>query len=348
MTSGFDRRADLARRLARLPRANIARLPTPLDELPRLSGMLGIRVLMKREDMTGLALGGNKARELDFFIGDAKARGADVFIAGGGTGQSNHAVLCAAAALRVGMTPVMVLHKHRFEPVGNMLLDRLMDVDVRLVESGSVDSGIQQRTTLLKVMEQAAEEYRQRGARPYILPSSFHVLGATGYVDAAWELAGQLDTRAIEIQHVYLASAGATQVGLALGFKHLGYRASVTGIGYAVGGADLPPRLIQLGSEVSELLEIETRLGIEDLPSDSFAGPGYGIPTPEGIAAIHMVARAEGLFLDPVYTGKAMAGLIAHVRAGRVAPGSTVVFVHTGGLPGLFAYGTALLAEPST
>ena len=347
--SPADRLPDLIARLARVPRVRIARLPTPLDKMPRLSEALGVRILVKREDMTGLAYGGNKTRELDFFIGDAQKAGADVFIAGGGTGQSNHAVQCSAAAIRAGMIPVMVLHRYRADdPQGNLLLDRVMNIDLRFVDTAGVDFAIHQRTALLAVMEQAAEEYRARGRRPYILPSSFHVLGATGYVDAGCELAGQLHERRITADHVYLASAGATQVGLALTAKHLGCPFKVTGINYAAGGADVPQRQVKLGAEVSALLGVDTRLEVADLPNDFFAGPGYGVPTAEGIEAIRLLARTEGMFLDPVYTGKAMAGLIAHIRSLRVRKGQTAVFVHTGGLPALFAYNTALLESEPT
>ena len=344
-----DRLNDLRGRLHRLPRFRLARLPTPLDEMPRLSDALRVRVLVKRDDMTGLAFGGNKTRELDFFIGDALAQQADVFIAGGGTGQSNHAVQCAAAALRAGMTPVMVLHRYRADDVqGNLLLDRLMDVDLRFVATTGVDSAIHARTALLDVMEQAAAEYRARGHKPYILPSSFHVLGATGYVDCGCELEAQLRARDVAPDHMYLASAGATQVGLALAAKDLGCRYKVTGINYAAGGADVPARQIKLASEVATLLGIDTALEATDLPNHSFAGPGYGVPTPEGIEAIRLLARTEGMFVDPVYSGKAMAALLAHVRDGRIAKGSTVVFVHTGGLPALFAYNTALVERSQT
>ena len=182
-----------------------------MDELPRLSEALGVRILFKREDMTGLAFGGNKARELDFFIADAQQAKADVFITGGGTGQSNHAVQCSAAARRAGMIPVMVLHRIRADdPQGNLLLDRLLDADLRFVDTASVDAAINQRDVLRQRMEDTAEEYRSRGHRPYILPSSFHPLGAVAYVDAARELALQLLDLSLEPDHVYVTSAGAT------------------------------------------------------------------------------------------------------------------------------------------
>jgi 1-aminocyclopropane-1-carboxylate deaminase/D-cysteine desulfhydrase-like pyridoxal-dependent ACC family enzyme len=336
---------DLRTKLDNLPRFRVARLPTPLDEVPRFAAALGkVRIFVKREDLTGLAFGGNKTRELDFFIGDALRVEADVFIAGGGVAQSNHAVQCAAAARQAGMVPVMVLHRFRAEePQGNLLLLRLMDVDVRFADTEGVDSAINQRTVLQDMMQKVAEEYRARGHRPYVLPSSFHPLGAIGYVDCALELAAQLEQRDIRVDRVYLASAGATQVGLVLGAKHLRCSFRVTGISYTTSTERLKERMVALGAEAAARLGIDTHVEASDLLNESFAGPGYGIPTPDGIEAIHLLAKTEGMFLDPVYTAKGMAGLIAHIRSKRIQDGETVVFVHTGGLPALFAYNREVL-----
>jgi 1-aminocyclopropane-1-carboxylate deaminase/D-cysteine desulfhydrase-like pyridoxal-dependent ACC family enzyme len=330
---------QLERSLAALPRFRVARLPTPLDELPNLSAHLGVRLLVKRDDMTGLAFGGNKTRELDYFIGEALASGADTFISGGGMAQSNHALQCSAAARRAGMFPVEVLHSYRSDDnQGNLLLTRMTGADIRLVQSGSIDQAINQRHVLLEVMESVAEEYRRKGHRPYILPSSFHPLGAAAYAGCALELAGQLDQAGIVPEHVYVTSSGATQVGLALGAKALGAPYAVTGIRHTVAADGLEARLLGLAAATAERLGSSLRLGLDDLPSEGFAGDGYGIPSAGGLHAIHLLATLEGMFLDPVYSSKGMAGLIAHVRSGRIAQGSTIVFVHTGGLPALFAY----------
>jgi len=336
---------ELSQRIAQLPRFRVARLPTPLDEAPRLSQVLGgVNVFIKREDMTGLAFGGNKTRELDFFVGDARNANADVFIAGGGVTQSNHAVQCAAAARRAGMLPVAVLHgSHSDEPQGNLLLSRLLDVDVRLVDTSTIDSIIYRRDALHWLMQDIASEFRARGHRPYVLRSSFHPLGVVGYVSAFIELAEQISDRNIELDHLYLASVGATHVGLALGAKHLGYPCKVTGINYALEAIGLRDRMKTLAEEAAKMLGITTRLDDDDLAIANFAGPGYGLTTPESIEAIKLLAKTEGVFLDPVYTGKGMAGLLAHVHDGRVRPGETVVFVHTGGTPALFAYNSELL-----
>jgi 1-aminocyclopropane-1-carboxylate deaminase/D-cysteine desulfhydrase-like pyridoxal-dependent ACC family enzyme len=193
-------------------------------------------------------------------------------------------------------------------------------------------------------MNQVAEEYRRRGHRPYVLPSSFHPLGAIAYVDCARELAEQLDRRGIHANHVYLTSAGATQVGLALGARHLQCTFRVTGINHSPSTAHLTDRLLALAADTAARLGIATRLDAADLPNDAaFVGSGYGVPTADGVQVIGRLARTEGIFLDPVYTAKGMAGLIAHVRSGRIRSGETVVFVHTGGLPNLFAFGAEML-----
>ncbi len=341
-----DRFTQLQNHLASLPTVPMLRRPTPLDAVPRFSAALGdVSVLIKREDMSGLAFGGNKTRELDYFIGDARARGADVFIAGGGVAQSNHAVQCAAAARRAGMQPVVVLHRYRADEVqGNLLLTRLLGADVRFNDTTDVDSAINQRVALEALMEATAAEYRAKGHTPYVLKSSFHPLGAIGYVDCALELAQQLAARGTKADHVYVTSAGATQVGLVLGAKHLGQPFPVTGIAYTLNTTGLVDRMVDLGNQAAERLGVDTRLEPADIVNYPFGGDGYGIPSPGGLEAIHLLAETEGLFLDPVYSGKGMSGLIAHVRSGRIRPGSTVVFIHSGGIPALFAYHREVLA----
>lgn len=339
-------RRSLADSIGRLPRVNLAALPTPLEEVPHFAAAVGdVRILVKRDDLTGRAFGGNKTRELEFLIGDAVKEGAQVFVAGGGVCQSNHAVQCSAAALRAGLTPVVVLQRYRDAIAGNFLLDRLMGIDVRLVDTVAVDEAIYDRRTLLDVMANVADEYRRRGHVVYILPSSFHPLAAVAYASCALELTAQLDAAGIAPDHVYLASAGATQAGLALALKHLEVPTVVMGISHTAQRADLLARLAHLANDAAALLHIGTRVEPGDLHNESFAGPGYGILTEAGCEAIGLLARTEGMFLDPVYSGKAMAGLLAHVRSGRVSPGATVVFIHTGGLPALFAYGSEIVDE---
>lgn len=332
--------AQLRASLSRLPQVPMVRRPTPIDELPHLSAALGgPRILVKREDMSGLAFGGNKTRELDYFIGAAKAAGADVFVAGGGVAQSNHAAQCAAAARRAGMTPVLVLHNYRTDSVqGNYLLSRLLGADIRFVDTGDIDSAINQRVVLQDAMNAAAEEYEAKGHKAWVLHSSFHPLGAAAFVDCALEIEDQLAAAGERIDHLYVTSAGATQVGLLLGSKFLGAPYRIQAISYTTTAGDVIERMVGLGEQTAQLLDLPTRLFAADIASESFAGPGYGIPSGASVEAIHLLAETEGMFVDPIYTGKGLSGLIDHVRSGRIGSAETVLFLHTGGTPALFAY----------
>ena len=258
---------ELRERLKSLVTMPLLQRPTPLNELPRLSDKLGgVRLLMKREDLSGLALGGNKTRELDYFIGDALKAGANVFVAGGGVAQSNHAVQCAAAARRAGMLPVLVLYRFRDEAIqGNLLLNHLLGADIHFVDSQNLDAAMNQRLALGQKMEEAAEEYRAKGFRPYVLPSSFHPLGVIGYVDCAVELIEQLYERDLTVDHVYLTSAGATQVGLVLGSKLLGSPFSITGIAYTSTTTGLLSRMVALGNQAAEHLGVNIQLMESDI-----------------------------------------------------------------------------------
>lgn len=302
---------------------------------------------MKREDLSGLALGGNKTRELEYFIGAALAEGADVFVAGGGVAQSNHAVQCSAAARRAGLKPVVVLRPSRSDSTrGNHLLNIVIGTDIRLIEPAVPGDGNQPRGEgLAKQMDRVADEYRARGNHPYTLHSSFHRLGAVGFVDCSVELTRQLREAGVEPQRIYLTSSGATQVGLALGNKALGTGIRVIGVRCGSVGADQPSRMVELGSRAAEAINIDTRLAPDDIPSVDFSGEGYGSPSPEGYEAMALLAETEGLFVDPVYSSKGLAGLIHHVRTGQLGRGETVVFVHTGGVGVMSAYGDEIVAN---
>jgi 1-aminocyclopropane-1-carboxylate deaminase/D-cysteine desulfhydrase-like pyridoxal-dependent ACC family enzyme len=340
---------ELRRAIDRLPRAALARLPTPLDELPNFGRALGgVRVLVKREDMTGLAFGGNKTRELDFFIGAAEAEGAGTFVAGGGAAQSNHAVQCAAAARRRGLDPVLLLHGSPSEfPQGNELLTRILDARVHFVPPGEdpSDAAMDRRNDLEPRMRELAAQYEKRGRRVYVLPSSFHPLGAVAYADCGLELLEQLNGLSIRPDHLYVTSAGATQAGLVLAFKLLEAQIPVQGISYTANAPGLKDRLARLGTQTALLLGVETTVNAEDILTESFAGPGYGQVSPAGREAMQLLARTEGMFVDPVYNAKGLAGLIEHVSTGRIKSGETVVFVHTGGLPAIFGHSEELLQQ---
>ncbi|MDW8060461.1 MAG: D-cysteine desulfhydrase family protein [Thermomicrobium sp.] len=322
-------------RLAALPRFPLALLPTPLEEARRLSAALGdtVRVLVKRDDLTGLALGGNKTRKLEYLLGDALAQRATVVLTEGPV-QSNHCRQTAAAAARAGLRCVLVLSSAEPDPAvqGNLLLDHLFGATVYVVPDRLA------RRTMLQGL---VTEYEQRGERPYLIPTGGSTpVGAVGYVRAALELATQLVEHGVAASRVYLATStsGGTHAGLALGAKHLGAPFRVIGVAVEDDAPAIRSRVAQLANETAALLELGTRLVPDEVEvDDRWVGPGYGVPSPETLEAIVLAARTEGLVLDPVYTGKAMAALIGQARSGEIAGGETVVFLHSGGAPALFA-----------
>ena len=324
--------------LAALPRVRLAVLPTPLDEAPRLTKALAgpsgaPRILVKRDDLTGLAMGGNKVRKLEYHLGDALARGCDVLITSGAI-QSNHCRVTAAAACKAGLDAVLVLRPGESEEVqGNLLLDHLLGARVRIAagpDAASMDAAI----------EDEVEALRAEGRRPYVVPKGASTpLGAAAYLEAFGEMLQQAAARNVAVDAcVFCTGSGGTHAGLAAGAALLGRSTEIVGIG---DGA----RRVELAPVVSTLVRgLAERLGIDlAVPADAVIvleeyGGTYGQPTPECADAIRLAARTEGLILDPVYTGKALAGLVDLVRRGRWRDGQTVVFWHTGGQPALFAY----------
>lgn len=337
---------ELREKLDALPRFPMVQRPTPLHEVARLSERLdGPRIFVKREDLSGLALGGNKTRELDYFLGAAIADEADVFIAGGGVAQSNHAVQCSAAARKAGLRPVVVLRPFRADPtVGNHLLHLLIGTDVRITEPTQPGHSEHPRFLLAQDMDKVADEYRSQGCRPWVLHSSFHPLGVVGFVDGALELTDQIRDAGIDPTHIYVTSSGATQAGLVLGNKFLGTDVRVVG----VHSGETPPghgsMVTNLANDAASLLDIPTRLDEGDVVSAAFQGEGYGYMSAAGLEAMRLLAETEGIFVDPVYTSKGLAGLISHIREGRIGKGETVIFVHTGGVGVMSAYGKEIAA----
>ncbi|MGH2530995.1 MAG: pyridoxal-phosphate dependent enzyme [Thermomicrobiales bacterium] len=334
---------DIRAAIDKLPRAGLAFLPTPLQLLPRLSAELdGPPIYLKRDDLTGLAFGGNKVRKLDFFLGEALRQGCNVLVAGGGRAQSNHARQCAAAARAVGMRPVLVLQGGGFhqELQGNLLLDHLLGAEVHFVDPARIARD--GPAAISETMDRLAGEERARGNRPYVIHGSSQPLGTVGYVECALELAEEFARRDLDVRDVYVASYGGTQTGLLLG-------AALLGAAWRVTGAN--PGAVQRGPEF--VLDLARRtaevLGLEPPPLEGrfrtvdAAGPGYGVLTPEAREAIRLLAHTEGVFLDPVYSSKGFSVLIRDIRERRLDPAYPVVFVHTGGLPALFAYQPELL-----
>ncbi len=319
----------------RIPRIRFATLPTPIEPLPRLSALLkGPRLLVKRDDMTGLALGGNKTRKLEFALAEAQANGARTVITVGAA-QSNHCRQTAAMAARVGLDCILVLNGDPNQaPTGNLLLDDLFGAEI--VWSSRED----REQTLKSTFDRAWEQ----GRRPYLIPlGASNALGTLAYEAAFQEFLGQ-NVPADWI--VVASSSGGTQAGLALGARRANWTGRVLGISIDEPEAELKRLVAGLANEAAERLGETLNIQPEDiLINASYLGEGYGILGVPECEAIHLFARQEGLLLDPVYTGRAAAGMIDLIRQGFFKPGETVLFWHTGGSPALFAerYSAGLL-----
>lgn len=326
--------AGLQARVDRLPRTRLAALPTPCEPLPRLAAHVGVgRFLVKRDDLTGLGLGGNKSRGMEFVVADAAARGCDVLIAGGGVEQSNHARQCVAAAIRAGMDAVVVLQRREsgFRPNGNLLALQLLGARVCWLDN---DPELRSRAAAETRMREVARELEAAGRRPYVLVSSVHPLSIVAYVDAALELAEQLGDVP---SRIYATSEGAVLGGLALAGRAVGLDWDVVGVDWRPAQDGVSERLAGHVAEAADLLGLAVRVPADDLRILPGGGPAYGEGSPASWAALDLLARLEGLLLDPVYTAKGMAGALADLRDDPV-DNEQVVFVHTGGTPALFAY----------
>lgn len=322
--------------LTPFPRVSLARLPTPIEPLPRLSAHLGgPQLFVKRDDLTGLGLGGNKLRKLEFLLGEAQAQGADTVLTVGAL-QSNHARQTAAACARLGLECELILRRgsHASEAYlnsGNMLLDRLFGARLHL---------LQPHESRKACMAARDEALRAAGRRPYSIPLGGSCgLGNLGYVVCAEEIMTQAVAAKLKFDAVVVATgSGGTQGGLVAGMKLLG-GASV--IGVAVEGGREEQEALAAG-QAKEALRLlgQKGAGNEDavVVLDEFVGPGYARPTDSMREALRLAARFEGLVLDPVYTGKAFAGFLALARSGRFGKERSLLFVHTGGTPGLFGY----------
>lgn len=333
--------ADIRSAIASVPRVSLAALPTPLQELPRLARELGIGSLyVKRDDLTGLAFGGNKVRNLEFRMAEAVAQSANVIIAGL-EAQSNSARQTTAAANILGMRSILVLHTDRdWSWQGNLLIDRILGADVRFVESDDP-------AEMDRVLRAVAEEQRQLGKRPYVMnhAGAFAVGSALAYVLSTLEIVEQLEVVSKVPTHLYMASGNKGHAGLVLGAKLLGLNYRTIAISQRRGD-DRVSGALKGARDAMEWLGVDLPISETDVETyDDYVGDGYGLPSTGSIEAIKLAARLEGLILDPVYTGKSMAGLIDHARRGLLGPDDTVVFIHTGGLPALFACKDELLRD---
>ncbi|MCW2094116.1 D-cysteine desulfhydrase [Lelliottia amnigena] len=319
--------------LTRYPRLEFIGAPTPLEYLPRFSDYLGRDIFIKRDDVTPMAMGGNKLRKLEFLAADALREGADTLITAGAI-QSNHVRQTAAVAAKLGLNCVALLENpigtraENYLTNGNRLLLDLFNVQIEMCDA-LTDPAAQ--------LEELATRVEAQGFRPYVIPvGGSNALGALGYVESALEIAQQCEG-AVSLSSVVVASGSAgTHAGLAVGLEQLMPDVELIGVTVSRSTADQKPKVVTLQQAVAQQLDVQAKADI--LLWDDYFAPGYGTPNEEGQEAIKLLARLEGILLDPVYTGKAMAGLIDGITQKRFKDEGPILFVHTGGAPALFAY----------
>jgi len=318
-----------------LPRQSLGFFPTPLIELPRLSKALGgPQILMKRDDLTGLALGGNKTRKLEFILGEALAQGADCIITAGAE-QSNHCRQTAAAAAQLGLECHLVLGGDAPDEVqGNLLLDELLGAHIHW--AGEHRKG--------EDIPELAAQLKAAGKKPFLVPyGGSNELGAAAFVEALCELKQQLDDQKQSLGHiVFASSSGGTQAGLMVAKKLLNWDVELVGIKIdkqELEGQSFEQSVLELACSTTKLLGVDAAFNLSDVQLDpNYLGEGYGVVGEAEREAIRLTAQQEGVLLDPVYTGRAMAGLIDLIRSGQIGTEAPVMFWHTGGAPALFAY----------
>lgn len=322
------------------PRAILAHTPTPIDAMPNLSRHMGTaNLFVKRDDCTGLGMGGNKVRQLEFYMGAAVKQKADTILITGAV-QSNYVRTAAAAARKMGMDIHIQLEDRVPNPTdlyrhsGNVLLNRMMGATLHYFPEGENEAGADRN------LEDIAEDLRATGKHPYIIHLSpgQPPLGALGYVVAARELVAQLNEAKLNINEIVVASgSGATHAGFLFGLRALGCTTPVQGICVRRSKASQKPRIIARCQEIADLLEMQNPVTDNDIDiNDDVLAPGYGKMNDEVLQAITLGAHKEGIILDPVYTGKSMAGFLRRVR--RAKSGHNLLFLHTGGQPAIFGY----------
>ena len=328
--------------LSRFPRVSLAHLPTPLELMPRLSAELGgPQIWVKRDDCTGLASGGNKTRKLEFVMAEAIEQGADTIVTVGAV-QSNHVRQTAAAACKLGLA-CEVLLEHRvqdpsdsYSNSGNVFLDRMFGANLREYSGG---------TDFDKALQEVAEEVRSDGGKPYIVPGgASDKIGALGYVNCALELLVQANERGLVIDHLITATGSAgTQGGLIVGLKATSSNIPLLGIGVSAPQDEQEQKVFDLAEITADYIGAPGVVKRADVVANcNYIGDGYGIPTESMNEAVILLARTEGLLFDPVYSGKALAGMIDLVRRGEFSGTENIVFLHTGGSAALFAYADQL------
>ena len=297
--------------------------PTPIQRLNNISKLLGTNVFIKRDDLTGVGLGGNKIRKLEYLFAEAKKQGAEVVFTTGGA-QSNHAMLTAASAGRLGMKAILILKKRGVtERLGNQLLEHLMGTEVIFMDTDDYND----------IYAEMDKIGKKLGKPYYKIPcGGSNALGSLGYVDCVREISEQ----PIHFDHIVAAEgSGGTMAGLTLGAKLYGLKAKVHGM--MVDTDPFDRITLSLAREAAELLNADVEISGDDFALKDMCGPGYAVPSDEGNGAIRLMAEKEGIFLDPVYTGKAFAGLLKLAEEGEFSETENVLFIHTGGAGGIFA-----------
>ncbi|SDR56838.1 D-cysteine desulfhydrase [Rhizobiales bacterium GAS113] len=329
--------AWIRERIARIPRVKLALTPTPLQEAPNLAKALGgPRIFIKRDDLTGVAFGGNKLRNLEFRLARTLAETPDTVIVGLDL-QSNSARQTVGACNKLGLKTILVLQGERPTIVqGNLLVDYLLGAEVHFVPTAAAQR---------QMLDELAAFCRAQGRRPHILNDNpmFDVASALAYIEAALEILDDLGARHLSASALYMSSSGKGQAGIVLAQR-------LTNAGFAMQGVtatdefDVPPRTAAIANETAKALGLDLCIEPREILNDpGFVGQGYGIPSPESVEAVRLFARLEGIVLDPIYTGKAAAGMIAHIRQGRYRDGDVLVFVHTGGAPAVFTWNELFL-----
>ena len=329
--------------IAKLPRVQLASIrPTPLEPLPRLTAHLdSLALYIKRDDLTGLAFGGNKTRMFEFALADALAKGADTIVSGAAV-QSNYCRQLAAACAKLDLELHLILRPvraiDRTESQGNNLLQHLLGARITVLAEG--DRHGQQDALQAKV-----EELFAQGKRVYWPRREDTVdLDAIAYAEVGVEIARQCQEQGINPSYLYLSALDTTQAGVALGLAYIESPIQVRGFCPLANVENRHEDMATIANQAARRLGLDIAMSAADFDNDdSFVGEGYGIPTPAGLDALHTLARKEGILLDPVYTSKALAGLVAHVRDGRLD--GEAIFLHTGGNPALFAYAQEVLAD---
>lgn len=335
-----ERRAWLRSALARQPRVSLGAFPTPLERLPGLTAALaGPDLWVKRDDLTGLAFGGNKTRALEFVLGELLAHERPEVLVTGANIQSNWSRQAAAAAAKLGIPIVLVLRNTEMQEIqGNVLLDLWLGADVRFVDEPDVTNVVGRE------LDRVVAELRAEGRRAVkIDPWAPSV--ALGYVAMMLELQEQCERVGLRPARIWTAAAGPTHSGMVLGARLLGWPIHVTGIAPILWtDRSMESATAASANDAAAVLGADVTIREDEVDSlADYLGPGYGRPSAEGLAAMRLAARSDALLLDPVYTGKAMAALIDHIRRGRLRSDEPVIFLHTGGLPAAFAYRDAVL-----